>query len=289
MFLYFVIDRFSEILSDTTCNLGYLEIKMQLMKALEKAWDNDRYVRLFTDDGKTLGSIDNDECKIDLLTQAWAALSGACPQEKAECAVKTASALIDKSTGIIKLFAPPLIDTKDIGYITSYPAGVRENGGQYTHATIWYIAALFALNHPDTAYKLLEMINPIVHGQNEGETYRVEPYVLSADVYAGKFGGRGGWTWYTGGASWLYVTILENLVGLKRRGNRLILNPNPPAAISKIQIHYRYEHGVVSITVDNTETAGTWSVIVDGIRYNTNEITLTKTLANKTISLRRQR
>ena len=287
MFLYYVIGRFCGILSDTELKLKYASVRKKLSDAIDSAWDDDRYIRLITDEGDIIGSPDSGECSLDLLTQAWAELSGACPEEKAYAALKTAFRLVDFRSGIVRLFDPPFIMNKNIGYIASYPPGVRENGGQYTHAAVWYVMALYAAGQNQTAYDVMSMLNPIKHGKKDGDNFRTEPYALPADVYSGRYAGRGGWSWYTGSASWLCKCMTEYTLGIVRRGKKLLLSPAPPSSWKKISVGYSFEYGTLTIIIDNTSDKGEWKILVDGIAYNTNEIALTKSVAGKTVSVKR--
>ncbi len=206
-----------------------------LKQALEKAgWDGTYYRRGYFDDGTPLGSSSSDECRIDSLGQSWSVLSGyGDPQRSAQAMDAVMEKLVDEEAGIIRLFTPPFENTrKDPGYIKAYPPGVRENGGQYTHAAIWVVMALAALKRGDDAWKCFQILNPINHAltRDAAETYRVEPYVIAADVYgAGDYQSRGGWTWYTGSAGWLYRAAIEGILGIRRQGDKLHVNPSLPS------------------------------------------------------------
>jgi len=205
-----------------------------LKQALDKAgWDGSYYRRGYFDDGSPLGSSTSDECRIDSLAQSWSVLSGEGDPDRARQAMDAVlDKLVDAEAGIIRLFTPPFQDTrKDAGYIRAYPPGVRENGGQYTHAAIWVVLALAALKRGDDAWKCFRILNPINHAldRDAAETYRVEPYVVAADVYGhGSYTGRGGWSWYTGSAGWLYRAAVEGILGIRREGDRLFVNPVLP-------------------------------------------------------------
>ena len=210
---------------------GHLET---LKRALESAgWDGAYYRRGYFDDGAPLGSVTSDECQIDSLAQSWAVLSGEADPDRAQQAMnEVLDKLVDEETGIIRLFTPPFQDTRrDPGYIRAYPPGVRENGGQYTHAAIWVVLALATLKKSDEAWRCFQILNPINHSldRDAAEHYRVEPYVVAADVYGhGSYAGRGGWSWYTGSAGWLYRTAVEGILGIRRQGDRLFVNPALP-------------------------------------------------------------
>ncbi len=206
----------------------------RLRRALdEHAWDGDWYRRGWYDDGTPLGSRESDECRIDALAQAWAVLSGLAPAARAERAMDALEArLVSEPEGLIRLLAPPFQDTPhDPGYIKGYVAGVRENGGQYTHAALWVVRALAALGRRDRAARLLAMLSPVRHAADPAgvRRYQVEPYVVAADVYgAAPHVGRGGWTWYTGSSGWMYRVALEDILGVRRQGDRLRVRPCLP-------------------------------------------------------------
>lgn len=199
----------------------YEGIKENLKVALnDNGWDGNWFKRAFTDDGKILGSHKNEECRIDSIAQSWAVISNAGDKDKVVLAMQNLEKyLMDKETGIIKLLDPPF-ENSDLepGYIKAYLPGVRENGGQYTHAAIWAIIAFAILGMNDKALSSYKMINPIEHSNSEdkAEKYKVEPYVIAADVYgASNLLGRGGWTWYTGSSGWFYKAGIEYILGLK--------------------------------------------------------------------------
>lgn len=207
----------------------------RVKRALETAgWDGEWYRRGSFDDGSPLGSAQSDECRIDSIAQSWSVLSGEGDEARSRTAMASvAKNLVDDDLKIIKLFAPPFNKTtKDPGYIKSYPPGVRENGGQYTHAATWVVAAYAELGMADEAYRCFSMLNPVNHALDRAaaEQYRVEPYVVAADIYGvGDKGGRGGWTWYTGSAGWLYRAAVEFILGLRREGDRITLQPAIPS------------------------------------------------------------
>ncbi|MGE6741068.1 GH36-type glycosyl hydrolase domain-containing protein [Allorhizobium pseudoryzae] len=206
-----------------------------LKHALETAgWDGTYYRRGYFDDGGPLGANGNLECSIDSLGQSWSVLSGeGDPARQQQAMNAVMEKLVDEKDGLIRLFTPAFATTpKDPGYIKAYPPGVRENGGQYTHAAIWVVLALAALKRGDDAWKAFKLLNPVNHAldQASAEHYRVEPYVVAADVYGvGDLTGRGGWTWYTGSAGWLYRAAVEGILGIRREGNRLFVRPVLPA------------------------------------------------------------
>ncbi len=207
---------------------------VRLKQALEStAWDGEWYRRGSYDDGTPLGSRNSDECQIDSIAQSWSVLSGEGDPARSRTAMDHAvKMLVDDQRKVVKLFSPPFSKTdKDPGYIKSYPPGVRENGGQYTHAAAWFVIALAEMGRTDEAYRCFSILNPVRHALDEAtaEHYRVEPYVVAADIYSGEEkGGRGGWTWYTGSAGWLYRAAVEGILGIDRRGKRIEINPRLP-------------------------------------------------------------
>lgn len=206
----------------------------QLQKNIEKhAWDGEWYRRAYFDDGIPLGSSSNDECKIDSIAQSWSVLSSAADPKRAYRGMNEAyNRLVRQETGLIQLFDPPFDKSAlNPGYIKGYVPGVRENGGQYTHAAIWLVMAFAALGDNRRTWELLRMINPVNHGSSpqDIEIYKVEPYVIAADVYAiSQHTGRGGWTWYTGSAGWMYQLIVESFLGLHRHDQILKFSPCLP-------------------------------------------------------------
>ena len=206
----------------------------QLKDALEGAgWDGSWYRRGYFDDGSPLGSGQSMECRLDSLSQSWSVLSGVGDEERSRQAMDAVlSELVDEDAGIIRLFTPPFANAPvDPGYIKAYPPGVRENGGQYTHAATWVVLALARLGRGEDAWRCFNMLNPINHARDPeaAEAFRVEPYVVAADVYgAGTFTGRGGWSWYTGSAGWLYRVAIEGILGIRRERERLLVQPVLP-------------------------------------------------------------
>ena len=248
----------------------------QLRQRIEQnAWDGEWYRRAYFDDGSPLGSVENEECQIDLIAQSWAVLSGAADPERARRAMNAVDArLVRRQDALIQLLDPPF-DKSDLdpGYIRGYVPGVRENGGQYTHGAVWTAMAFAALGDGARAWELTAMINPVNHARtSEGAaTYRVEPYVVAADVYAfAPHTGRGGWTWYTGSAGWMYRLVVESLLGLKLEVDRLRLAPCLPAAWNEFSLRYRYRETFYQIEVRRTKVEsgkafGAPSVTVDGV------------------------
>jgi cellobiose phosphorylase len=221
------------------------------------AWDGGWYLRAFFDDGRPLGSAKNTQCQIDLLPQAWAVLSGAGDPQRARQGLEASlERLVDPRAGIIRLFEPPFDGTEmDPGYIRGYVPGVRENGGQYTHAAVWAVMAVARLGQAQEAWRLFSMLNPIRHADSpqRAATYKVEPYVVAADVYSAKgHEGRGGWTWYTGSAGWMYRLLVEDLLGLRLQVDTLTFSPLLPAEWNEYTLHYRYRNTFYHIRVVKT-------------------------------------
>jgi len=256
------------------------------------AWDGDWYLRAWFDDGTPLGSKANDECRIDSLPQSWAVLSGIGDADRANRAVDSAlSQLVDRPDRLVKLFAPPF-DAGGLnpGYIKGYVPGIRENGGQYTHAAVWLVQALAELGRPREAAGLWDLLNPVRHAETpEGVArYRIEPYVLAGDVYgASGHVGRGGWSWYTGSSGWLYRTGVEAILGLMRRGDRLVIRPCVPPEWRRFEIDVRIGTGAADgtpgehaatyrITVENPDGVerGVRSVHLDGVACPDGEVPL---------------
>jgi cellobiose phosphorylase len=220
----------------------------------QHAWDGEWYRRAWFDDGTPLGTAEGAECRIDSISQSWSVLSGAGAEARACRAMQAVDErLVRRADGLVQLLAPPF-DKSDLdpGYIRGYVPGVRENGGQYTHGAIWTAMAFAALGQGARAWELLSLINPVNHGRTEQgiAIYKAEPYVVAADVYAlAPHVGRGGWSWYTGSAGWMYRLIVESLLGLRREGDRLHLLPCLPPAWPEVAIQYRYRGTTYHITV----------------------------------------
>jgi cellobiose phosphorylase len=211
----------------------------------EHAWDGEWYRRAYFDNGEPLGSRTNPECQIDSLPQSWSIISRAGNPERARQAMQAVAArLVRRDAGLIQLFDPPFDHSAlNPGYIKGYFPGVRENGGQYTHGAIWTIMAFAQMGDTDRAWDLFALLNPVHHSATPTQiaTYKVEPYVVAADVYGvAPHTGRGGWTWYTGSAALMYRLLLETLLGVNREGDQLHLTPSFPKAWNTFTLHYRH-------------------------------------------------
>jgi cyclic beta-1,2-glucan synthetase len=237
----------------------------------QEAWDGAWYRRAFFDDGTPLGSAENDECQIDSISQSWAVLSGAGGEKRARQAMESAvRRLVRPETGLLLLLSPPFdLTPLDPGYIKGYVPGIRENGGQYTHAAIWSVVAFAMLGEGDKATELFNLLNPILHtrGWEDTHRYRVEPYAIAADVYSEPpHEGRGGWTWYTGAAGWLYRAGLEWILGFQKRGSALRIDPCVPKEWKGFEIVYRHGDTAYRIAVENPRGVcrGVSQVSLDG-------------------------
>jgi cyclic beta-1,2-glucan synthetase len=247
----------------------------------EQAWDGSWYRRAYFDDGTPLGSSSNDECTIDALAQSWAVIAGVGERGRARTAMRSLEQhLVRADDGLILLLTPPF-DTggHDPGYIKGYVPGVRENGGQYTHGALWTVLAMARLGDGAGAVKLFGLLNPVNHARTPGEVerYRVEPYVVAADVYgAPQHLGRGGWTWYTGSAGWMYRVALEAILGLCLLGDRFRVDPTIPNDWPRFELSYRRGGTTYTIAVDNPEgvSRGVRRVELDGSDLPTGEIPL---------------
>ena len=228
-----------------------------LQQAIEReAWDGDWYRRGYFDDGTPLGSVSSDECRIDSVAQSWAVISGGAPPARAARAMSAVNAqLVSRTEGLVQLFTPPFDRTPhDPGYIKAYPPGLRENGGQYTHAATWCALAFALLGDGDRAGELYSLINPVNHASTRAaiHRYKVEPYVVCADVYSAPAHiGRGGWTWYTGSAGWMYRTAIEGILGINLRGSVLRVNPCIPRTWPGFEVTYKHGSSRYRIAVEN--------------------------------------
>ncbi|MCA1576297.1 MAG: hypothetical protein LC794_02905 [Acidobacteria bacterium] len=274
-FLYTTLSTFTPHVENRKENeraQRYREHLEHLKKALEeKAWDGDWYRRAYFDDGTPLGSSTNEECRIDSIAQSWAVISGASdPYRMGRAMAAVEEYLIRRGDGLVILFTPPFDKSSlDPGYIKGYVPGVRENGGQYTHAAIWTLIAYALLGDGERAGELFTLLNPISHSSTRAglHKYKVEPYAAVGDVYAvPPHTGRGGWTWYTGSAGWMYRAGLESILGFKLQSNRLQIDPCVPRWWRDFEITYRRGRAVYRIKVENplAVSRGVVSVEVDG-------------------------
>jgi cellobiose phosphorylase len=283
-FLYEVLMRFTDI-ARIHGDLPFIERcqkeAAQLRLNIEQnGWDGEWYRRAYFDDGSPLGSASNQECQIDSIAQSWSVLSGAGDAKRAHMAMEAVDKrLVHREHALVQLMDPPF-DKSNLnpGYIKGYVPGVRENGGQYTHGAIWMAMAFAQLGDSRRAWELLAMINPINHAKlPEGiATYKVEPYVVAADVYAvPPHTGRGGWTWYTGSAGWMYRLIVESLLGLQLEIDKLSFAPCIPADWETFKVHYRYLETIYHITVLQTRTGNGGTIVtVDGVERDDQVIPL---------------
>jgi cellobiose phosphorylase len=243
-----------------------------LHEAIEReAWDGEWYRRAYFDDGTPLGSAQNPECQIDSLPQSWATLSQVGHPDRRRTALEAVQRrLVRPDAGLIQLFDPPF-DTSSLepGYIKGYVPGVRENGGQYTHAAVWTVMATALAGDTARAWELWQLINPVLHSTDPESVarYKVEPYVVVADLYSlTPHSGSGGWTWYTGSAGWTYRLLIETFLGLTLEVNRLRFQPRAPAEWERFTVHYRFRETVYHIEVENT--TGSWEgtpvIVLDG-------------------------
>jgi cyclic beta-1,2-glucan synthetase len=258
-FLYCVIRDFGSLAASRGDAIRAQRLRAEMRRLAQSiedhGWDGAWYRRAYFDDGTPLGSHTNSECRIDAIAQSWAVIAGAGDPRRARRAVEQAeAALVDERPPMMRLLSPAFDGNgPDPGYIRSYPAGVRENGGQYTHGVLWTVQALAMLGEGDRAHALYSKLNPILHALSREDVrrYRVEPYVVAADVYsAHEHQGRGGWTWYTGAAGWMYRIAIEWLLGLRLRGNSLSLSPCVPASWKSYSIRLRRGRTTFEIHVE---------------------------------------
>jgi cellobiose phosphorylase len=283
-FLYEVLLQFAKIANKQ----GDIKIverckneALLLRKNIElNGWDGEWYMRAYFDDGSPLGSFNNQECKIDSIVQSWSVLSGAGDKQRSPMGMNALNKhLVRRDHKLIQLLDPPF-DKSDLnpGYIKGYVPGVRENGGQYTHAAIWAVMAFAALGDSRNAWELMTLINPVNHSKTpeEVDIYKVEPYVVTADVYAlTPHTGRGGWSWYTGSAGWMYRLIMESLLGLRLETDKLYIKPCLPADWKSYKVQYRYRETIYKINITQVHGADIEAgLIADGIRNDDNAISL---------------
>jgi cyclic beta-1,2-glucan glucanotransferase len=294
-FLHHVLTLFAGLAlhrGDSTFSEHCQSEAAQLRQSIEQnGWDGKWYRRAYFDDGSPLGSASNLECQIDSVAQSWSVLSGIGDAQRSRMAMDALDKqLVDRNHDLIKLLAPPF-DKSDLdpGYVRGYVPGVRENGGQYTHAAIWAAMAFAAMGDSAHAWELFGMINPVNHSRSsEGvATYKVEPYVMAADIYAvAPHTGHGGWTWYTGSASWMYRLIIESLLGLRLEIDELRFAPCFSADWTGFKVHYRFHETVYHITVlQSPDHDGETSVTMDGVPRDGNTIKLVNDLQEHFVEL----
>ncbi|MEQ1828032.1 MAG: glucoamylase family protein [Pirellula sp.] len=274
-FLYEVLNQFALLARrlDDTGTADRLELEAGRLRGnIEQfAWDGKWYRRAYFDDGTPLGSSENAECQIDSISQSWSVLSGAGTQERSAIAMESLYKRLVRSEERLILLLDPPFDKSDLnpGYIKGYVPGVRENGGQYTHGAIWSAMAFAELGQTERAWEMFSLINPIHHGSSPTaiSKYRVEPYVVAADVYGvAPHVGRGGWTWYTGSAGWMYRLIMESLLGLRLDVDKLRFNPRPPAHWPSFKMHYRFRETHYHITVNRRGLGNSIKTLsIDGV------------------------
>jgi cyclic beta-1,2-glucan synthetase len=278
-FLYDNLQQFSHLArgrnDDNFADMCKEQASLLLTNIEANGWDGEWYRRAYFDDGTPLGSAENDECQIDSISQSWAVISGGGDPARAGRAMAAVDKrLVRRDAQLIQLLTPPFDKSAlEPGYIKGYVPGVRENGGQYTHAAIWTTTAFAMMGDKERAWELYAMLNPINRGSQPGESerYKVEPYVMSADIYgAAPHTGRGGWTWYTGAAGWMYRLTLETLLGLQLESDHLRIAPCIPAHWDSYKIHYRYRDTFYHITIKRVgeQPAHEIRVTVDGVPVN---------------------
>ena len=274
-FLYDVLTKFAKLAAarnDTSFSEECLAEAQTLQQNIQKhAWDGSWYRRAYFDNGDPLGSASNQECQIDSLPQSWSVISGAGTPALSEEGMQAADQrLVRRDAGLIQLFDPPFDkSTMNPGYIKGYIPGVRENGGQYTHGAIWMAMAFAKMGDIERAWELFNLLSPINHGSTPEQIaiYKVEPYVAVADIYAvAPHVGRGGWTWYTGSAGWLYRLLVETLLGIEREGNFLRITPQVPKSWNTYKLHYRFRQTVFHITINRlaSDSRESNSLLLDG-------------------------
>jgi len=294
-FIYTVLNDFAPIClerGESELANRYHDIAWQLSSRLEQAWDGEWFRRGYYDDGRPLGSAQNDECAIDSISQSWALLSSAVPRRLAERAMDSVRArLIDRQSRLLQLLSPPFDKSdQDPGYIKGYPPGIRENGGQYTHAAVWALMAVAKSGNGDEAAELFHMLNPINHTRTPEAVakYRTEPYVLDGDVYARPpHAGRGGWSWYTGSAGWLYRAGIEHVLGLKGRGDHFTMSPCVPSSWTSFSITWKHRGSTYLIEVSNPDRVwtGVLKAEMDGQHVDHRSIPLVDDSGNHVVKI----
>jgi len=276
-FLYRILNEFSKVArlhyDQEFADSCITEAEKLRVNLALHVWDGAWYRRAWFDDGTPLGSAVNSECAIDSISQSWSVLSGAGDSERTQLAMDALDQrLVRRKDSLIQLLDPPF-DTSEMnpGYIKGYVPGVRENGGQYTHAAVWAAMAFAELGDSHRAWEMMDMINPLNHGRTaeQVDTYKTEPYVVAADVYAiAPHTGRGGWTWYTGSAGWFYRLILESLLGITREPDQLRIAPCMPQSWNTYSVVYRFrttEYHIVVNRVDANADLNSTLLTLDGV------------------------
>lgn len=266
-----VIEKFCAYIDDDSAK-RYRKVADKLRKALDNAYFDGRWARAFTDNGEWLGVKKSKACKTDLICQSWAEIIGAGTEDMRKSAMKEAKSLVDEEAGAVKLFSPPFDGKARYGYISSYPEGVRENGGQYTHAAVWYLLACCRAGDKAEANRVLKLLNPAVRcmDREKNASYKGEPYVLAGDVYTNTDNvGRAGWTWYTGSASWLYKVITEEMLGVKKRGDMLEFSPPLLDNAQEVKLEYAYCGTKYIIRFEN---AGSRGIRTGGVNYTNSTV-----------------
>jgi len=284
-FVHYVISEFTLLASERGDEEFIKQcsgVKERLSGNIEKhCWDGKWYLRAFFDNGEPLGSASSEECNIDSLPQSWAVFSSAGENKRARLAMdQVYTRLVRQRDSLIQLFDPPFDKTpSDPGYIKGYPPGIRENGGQYTHAAVWVAMAFAAMGENEKAWELFRMLSPIEHSSDDrsAEIYKAEPYVMPADVYShGDYRGRAGWTWYTGSAGWMYRFIVEDLLGIVLDGDKLKIEPCIPREWNGFLVHYRFRETVYHIKFNRTGPGcNVNNVMLDGIVQEDKRVPLT--------------
>ena len=284
-FLYTVLGDFIPLClqqEDGTYSRELEHKREKLLQSIEEnAWDGEWYLRAFYDDGTKLGSKENDECRIDSISQSWSVISKGAKEERAKTAMQSAwHYLVREEDAISLLLMPPFNKTsKNPGYIKNYIPGMRENGGQYTHAAVWLAIATSMLREYPMAQTLFTLLNPIHVTQNRKDVlkYEKDPYVMTADIsLCPPYTGRGGWSWYTGSASWMYQGLLSWFLGFRKEGNELVIDPGTPAGFGDFTIEYKYGKSLYEIRVESRSKGvlTTESILIDGKPVDGNRVPL---------------
>lgn len=284
-FVYTVLSDFIPLsyrMGDESWGRIWEQKRNKLFQSVEKhAWDGDWYLRAYYDDGTKLGSKESDECKIDSISQSWSVISEGAKDERAKRAMQSAwRYLVREEEGLSLLLAPPFNETsKNPGYIKKYIPGIRENGGQYTHGAIWLAIASSLLRDYDMAYRLFTLLNPIHLTSNRSDVlkYEKEPYVMTADIsLSPPYTGRGGWSWYTGSAGWMYQGVLNWFLGIRKVGNELVIDPATPASFGDYSVEYRYGESLYEVRVESRSRGilTTNTITIDGKLIQGNRVLL---------------